>query len=788
MWLFFVLRVKKKQQITPSLREPFLKKSQSYFKIFILKGIQKRIIMLNNQSNKYTHSSGIHSKTKGFLLIILSLFIYTSGHAQEKDSTKTIKLNEVTISGYRSEIKEVERLSPVQGTYINAGKKSEVVTVQELPANIAEKNGRQIFSKIPGVFIYDMDGSGNQVNISTRGLDPHRSWEFNIRQNGIMTNTDIYGYPASHYSPPMESIQKVELIRGTSSLQYGAEFGGMINYIVKMPDTTRKISFENINSVGSFGLLSTYNAIGGKIGKLTYYAYYHKRVSDGYRNNSNSDAQSQFISLNYAFSKKLNLKGELGRSTYLFQIPGPLTDSMFKADPKQSTRKRNYYSPDIYIPSVTLDWSLNSSTKINWTTSAVMGSRSSVQFVGFANDPDIIDPNTNTYSNRQVDIDNYNSYTSEVRIRKDYNIKSINNTVVAGVRYINNDMRRRQQGKGTTGTDYDLALTEPGFGRDLRYKTHNIGAFVENLIQVNKRLSFSPGIRIESGESNMAGKITYLVEEEIPIKVRHRFALLGISGQYKIKGDNLIYFGWSQAYRPIVLADIIPASTINRTDKNLKDSKGYNAEIGIRGVLNKLHYDFGIFRLAYNNRIGSLIIDNPGQDIILKTNTGNSITNGVELYAEYTLTESQSVKTSVFTSTSFFSAYYIDSKITNGSENVDITGNKLETVPQWISRNGLQFSIRRFSSVLLYSYVDKSFSDASNTVAPSDNGAKGLVPAYGLLDLNISYRFNSQFAVKAGINNITNEKYFTKRPAGYPGAGVWTSDGRGVNVSVQMKL
>lgn len=69
-----------------------------------------------------------------------------------------------------------------------------------MAANLAEKTGRQIFAKIPGAFIYDMDGSGNQVNISTRGLDPHRSWEYNIRQNGIMINSDLYGYPASHYS------------------------------------------------------------------------------------------------------------------------------------------------------------------------------------------------------------------------------------------------------------------------------------------------------------------------------------------------------------------------------------------------------------------------------------------------------------------------------------------------------------------------------------------------------------------------------------------------------------
>ncbi len=262
-----------------------------------------------------------------------------------------------------------------------------------MDANISEKIGGQIFAKIAGAFVYDMDGSGNQLNVSTRGLNPHRSWEYNVRQNGIMVNYDIYGYPASHYSAPLESIQKIELIRGTASLQYGAQFGGMINYVTKQADTSRKISFESINSAGSYGLFCSYNAIDGTIGKLRYYAYYQKRVSDGYRKNATSDAEAQFMSLEYLFNSKLRLKAELGRSTYLYHLPGPLTDALFNADPRQSTRSRNYFSPDIFIPSLALDWKINESTNLNWTTSAVLGNRSSVQLIALANIPEDLNKN-----------------------------------------------------------------------------------------------------------------------------------------------------------------------------------------------------------------------------------------------------------------------------------------------------------------------------------------------------------------------------------------------------------
>lgn len=162
------------------------------------------------------------------LIFLASVFLSTIVWGQEaSDTLRSKRLDEVEVKGQR--LYDLERLPDSQGTNLWSGKKNEVINIQSLNANIAEKTGRQIFAKVPGVFVYDMDGSGNQMNISTRGLDPHRGWEFNIRRNGAITNSDIYAYPASHYSIPMEAVDRIELIRGTGSLQYGAQFGGMLN-------------------------------------------------------------------------------------------------------------------------------------------------------------------------------------------------------------------------------------------------------------------------------------------------------------------------------------------------------------------------------------------------------------------------------------------------------------------------------------------------------------------------------------------------------------------------------
>ena len=710
---------------------------------------------------------------------------------QTADSLETKELDELTVQGQR--LLNLERLPPVEGTRIWSGKKTDVISLDNLNANIAEKTPRQIFAKIPGVFVYDMDGSGNQINISTRGLDPHRGWEFNIRQNDAITNSDMYGYPASHYSMPMEAVARVQMVRGTGSLQYGAQFGGMINYITKAPDTTRAIGFETINSAGSFGLLSTYNAIGGRIGKIDYYVYMNKRVSSGYRDNSHTDSDAEGVAIKFHANKSIDFRFEFAHSKYVYQLPGALNDKQFRENPRQATRARNYYSPDIYIPSIGMDWQIGERTKLSWLTSAVLGARESVLFDKPADVVDVIDPVTLTHAPRQVDIDDYHSYTTEIRLLHEYDLFNQSSALVAGVQLMNNDLHRRQKGKGSTGSDFDLSLIEPGWGRDLHFKTNNIAVFVENNFKLTDRLSVSPGIRAEMGKSDLGGSITYYPQEQLPNTIDHEFVLAGINAQFAVADFMNVYAGWSQAYRPVILKDIVPSSTFERVDDNLKDADGYNFEAGFRGNSGNFQWDVGVFQLRYNNKLGMLSqTDSNGDFYFFRTNIGNALTQGVELFAEY-IVPFNNAYVSLFTSTAYMDARYRDAFVRVGDNNVSVDDNKVESAPEIITRNGLNVQLGNVSLSFLYSYTAESYADALNTTIPTLNGSAGLVPSYGLLDINTSWKISlsggaTQLKLRLNINNVTNEKYFTKRPQFYPGPGIWPSDGRSFVGSIEVSI
>lgn len=714
-----------------------------------------------------------------------ALFPFSAMRVAYADQARSGAPAEVIVEAARRR-DTIGRLPDIQGTEIHAGKKSEVIEVAGLDANLAEKNPRQIFSKVPGVFVYDMDGAGNQVNIATRGLDPHRGWEFNNRKDGFITNSDMYGYPASHFSVPMEAVQRVELVRGTGSLQYGAQFGGMLNYVTKAAEVRDGLAFESINSTGSFGLLSTYNAISAGNGRSGIYADYARRESDGYRRNGSTDAEYYSVSLRHEFSPALRVEAGYGRSRYVYRLPGPLTDAMFAADPRQSTRSRNYYSPDIAIPSVGLEWIPSEATTVSLKSSVVLGDRSSVLFDRTADVPDAALAATGQPANRQVDIDDYQSWTNTLKVLHRFDWLGQEHAIAAGLETMDNDLRRRQQGVGTTGDDYDLTLVRPGWGRDLRLESTNAAAFVEQSFSLNDRWRLNAGARLESGRSDMTGVVVGYAPGELPNTIRHEFTLLGLSTEYRVAGGQL-YAGYSQAYRPVIFKDIIPSSPLERVDKNLKDARGYTLELGHRGETATLAWDVSLFELQYGNRMGTVAQSDAGGFFNLRTNVGDSRTRGLEVFVQHRR-EIGPAKATLFTSTSWMDARYQRATSRVGQANLAVDGNRVQSVPELISRSGLTLAGGPASVTLLYSYTAGSYADALNTRTPSANGAVGLVPSSGIVDLTGSWRFSDRLGLSVSINNLADRSYFTKRPEFYPGPGVWPSDGRSVVASLRLAL
>jgi Fe(3+) dicitrate transport protein len=730
------------------------------------------------------------------VLFFFSFFsIQLLGQVKNDDSIKPII--EVLIEG---KYRDLERLPTLEGTRINSGKKNEVINLLQSNADLSTNNYRQIMAKVPGVSIWENDGSGIQTSIATRGLSPNRSWEFNVRQNGCDISSEAYGYPEAYFTPPTEALEKIEIIRGAASLQYGTQFGGFLNYVTKKNITNSVFAFETQQTIGNFGLFNAYNAIGGKIKKFSYYGYLHHRSADGWRQNSQYRTTTGHLSLTYSFSKKLSISLEYTRMDYLSQQPGGLTDSLFQRDPQQSIRTRNWFSTPWNTSALHVKYDIDESTKLTIDVFNTYASRNSI---GFMKDINIADSlNGVFYNPRQIDRDWYNNLGVEARFLKEYNLIGHKSALSIGTRIYNGNTIRKQGGVGSVHSDYDLTITDQhtsmlgnfDYRRELAFGTMNAALFAENLFQISECLAFTPGLRYEFVQNGVSGTIdkpTTGIELNVPNTERN-VLLAGIGAEYKTSTSTNIYANFSQAFRPVTFSELTPSATTDSINQNLKDATGFNIDFGFRGTLFKaLTFDLGAFYLFYDNRIGTISIN--GRN--LKTNIGSTVSKGIESFVELDILKLANLDVTFGSLNLFANIAIIDARYTRWDdpsalvdESKDFTGNYVENAPRNINRFGISYKRKRFSMSCQYNQVGSIFTDALNTEGANSKATIGKLEGYSLIDISASYLINGKYNVKAGINNLTNEKYATRRSGGYPGPGILPGSGRTFFLSIGAKF
>lgn len=706
----------------------------------------------------------------------------------QQDTVKVVDLKEVRISGTHTST-GVDRLPEVDGTVIYAGKKNEVIVLDAMDADLSTNNVRQVLAKVPGLSVWENDGSGIQVGVAARGLSPNRSWEFNVRQDGFDISAEMFGYPEAYYSPPMEAVERIELVRGAASLQYGPQFGGLLNYRMKKGDPTKPVVFETKQTMGSNGLFNSYNAIGGTKGKFSYYGFWHHRSADGWRANSRYTTNTGHFSMNYALNAKIKLGLEYTRMDYESQQPGGHTDGSFAMDPRASTRERNWFTVPWNVAALTAEVAFNDRAHLDVKVFTTVAERSSVGFVRPINEPDTFITALGSKAPRQVDRDEYNNTGVEVRFLQGYQLAGQQSHLAVGVRGYYGHTQRHQKGIGTTGSDLDLTLTEPGYGRELDLTTSNLAMFAENQFKIGSRLSVVPGMRYEFIRSTVEGYLNTSTTGTLPYMEQTRqLPLFGIGSEFRTTATTEVYANYSQAYRPVLFSELTPSATTDIIDPDLKDASGYNLDFGYRGKINKnLTFDVGGFVLEYKDRIGTVDVDGTA----FRTNVGSSLSKGIEAYVEIDPLRMLFPESRWGGVRLFASVGLIDAKYTkwNNPAIVDdparsIVGKRVENAPERIERYGLTYLYERFSATFQFNSISDVYTDAANTEESNAAATIGRIAGYQVMDLSATCSFRKGLELKVGVNNLADEAYATRRAGGYPGPGLLPSNGRTMYISI----
>lgn len=719
---------------------------------------------------------------KYFLSLVFISGLYLDGMAQKKDSSVIVNLKEIKVTGYKT-MNGTEHINDINGTSIYAGKKVVIIEADNIDANKAINNTRQILGRIPGLNIVESETGGFVANgIGVRGLNPVQSLEMNVRQNGYNIAADVYGYNETYYLPPMEAVAKVEMVKGAASIQFGSQIGGMVNYVLKEGNNNKLFDYSTMQTAGSDGLFNSFHAAGGTVKKWNYYAFINYRTYDGWRPNSQQQQLTGYGKISYQPNQKITIGIEYTLLRNKIKMPGGLTDAQFEINNRASVRSRNWLTSPWNVATASMDYRINKNSSLNIKSTFLSGERSLVWFSSLPSVADMIDSVTGQYSSREIDKELMKSWATEIRLLHKYNFGKIKSTIATGIRFATAGFDRMEDAPGNNLSNFDM-LAIGAFDENFHFSTTNLSAFIENYFKINERFSITPGIRYELLKSKVTGADTAKIAYDKTQKTRG-FILFGMGLQYKTGKSTNIYFNISESYRPVDYAQLLPFSTVTKVDPGMKDPKGWNVDFGIRGnIQNIFTYDIGVYYLSYNNRIGLVNqIDPNGTAYTLRTNVGKSIHKGIESYMEFNFTRALQVnKTvgniSIYNSFACTNATYVEGLY---------KGNYVEYAPAIINRIGVIYTKKWFTSSLQFSQQSKSYTDAANT-EKSINPVIGKIPGYNVADWSFTLS-HDKFKLKGGINNLTDKKYFTQRTDEYPGPGIIPSTGRSFYIGIGYNL
>jgi Fe(3+) dicitrate transport protein len=257
-------------------------------------------------------------------------------------------------------------------------------------------------------------------------------------------------------------------------------------------------------------------------------------------------------------------------------------------------------------------------------------------------------------------------------------------------------------------------------------------------------------------------------------EVLRNVPLFGFGGSFKASKQASLYTNFTQNYRAINFTDIRISNPNIIIDSAIRDEYGYTGELGFRGLVNTwMIFDLAAFYVFYGDKIG--LAPKPGTILKERTNIGDARNMGLELFTEVDflkITKHDNEKgLSLFLNAAYINAVYIRSKESN------YVNKQVEYVSPVIVKSGLRFKTKALTLQVQGSYNSSQYADATNAVEPSGDAVIGLVPSYYVFDFSGRYHLNRSISFELGVNNFTNEQYFTRRAPGYPGPGILPSDG-----------
>ena len=659
---------------------------------------------------------------KNWLCMMVAVSLAGAAHAQKADLTA----DEVVVTATRFEDTSSDK--PLNMTVITSEeiRHSPARTLPQLLSYQAGIGGRDLFGNNASQATVDLRGFGATAAQNTLVLLDGRK----------MNDIDLSGVQWS--ALPLDSIERIEIIRGSGAVQYGdGAVGGVINIITRKPGKNGPLATiaAEAGSFDTFQARASGELGSGSAGLRLGGAYYD---SKGYRDN-NRDIQSTASAETRWSGTAGDLSLRFAGASDNLRLPGARTVqpsiglNELETDRKGTSTPKDYALRDDNI--LQLDWSRSAGavSGIVGVSYRKKGQQSYFDFNGF---PDY----------REIDLD---VLALTPRVRFDHSQLGLPGNLVMGFDWYH--------------WNYDLALS--GSPSTIAQPVHRVEAKQENrALYVLESLSLTPtttmtgGARVEWFHIDAADTFD-------PSAPNPSFLNGGSPSGEQNERRHALEFGlrqalseqWSafaratRAYRFATVDETYESTTLFQQEfQFLQPQTSVTYEVGADWRGQAADARAGIFRTDVKNEI-HLDAFTSG---VGNTNLPPSRRRGVELELGVQPAESIDVRlTYTYTDPKFLEGEFPGGPFS--ITNVSIAGKTVPLVPRHKATLNANWGITPQTYVSgAVVYVSEQFMDNDEA---NDLGVK--IPSYTVVDFKLTHQIAAaRFGV--AVNNALGEKYY----------------------------
>ena len=658
----------------------------------------------------------------------------------------------------------------------------QIITSKEIQ-NADPYDTAEMLNRVPGVTARQEQESGARLDIGVRGLDPGRSRNLLVLEDGIPMSLNPYAEPDLYIAPQIERMRGIEVLKGSGSILFGpSTIGGVINFLTMAPPPRKTVVLEA--DYGSFNYKKALAQYGDTFGSARYVIQANYKAGDGFEALP-FQTTDVFTKLAVDTSKTGQAILKLGfhdDSTYANDIG--LTREMFAQNPGQASlapydrmHQRRYAASLIHEERIgdsttirTLvyayetqrlwrrqDWARTPYDPNNPSAGVQPGFQ---RFEGDFSVPGagIFFLNTDTILDRTYDVAGI-----EPRLETRFATGTVAHKLEYGARLLG-ETAEYQQSNG--------ALYDSDSGALAEQETHRTiaeAAYLQDTMAFRDNLVFTPGVRIEHADFHRivlhqpepasgtnpcpAGQATCPTDVNIPGNVSSTGVIPGVGMIYGSRGTHLfggIHLGWQP---PRVASSFSPQGT----PYVVSAQSAINYEVGTRVAPARwLRGELTGFLISYENEVIAGAANSGDNEGL--TNGGPTRHVGGEAAALVAIGRAMGWKTAVdvIARYSLARATFVDG-LYSGNIVPYAPLNTFSTILDVNHPTGI-------GGEVAFYYTDSQFADPNNTHAEDATGVYGDIPSHTDLDANVHYKHAaSGLSIRLSVKDALQDYYITER-------------------------